>query len=340
MERNRCALACIHLQGARPSNGRKPGNESARCFAGSSAYVGTSVPNDSFPFLPPAKEERQVPPWPIEGVGSVSLPPSHDPPEQGIQSRRATRRIGTPRGGPSKAKRSLPGCPALWPSCEHDSIRTGHDVLVPGFQAARVEDRGSLLVPPSRPVRRIALARARNRVRNCHLLVVRIGSPAERRGDPVAFRGRVPGASPLPSDPSPFSGHSSSGRKGGHGCDGWHPPRFSPFSLGEGKAFVLIRDTSTTRIGYAPVRRVRRASVPRPFRERGWGRVHGTRGGSSSGAVVRGCGHRPHPQRKMAEAQVSPAPNPAIATVSPGRIFPCRTASSSANGMEAADVFP
>lgn len=49
---------------------------------------------------------------------------------------------------------------------------------------------------------------------------------------------------------------------------------------------------------------------------------------------------RPHPHRKMAEAQVSPAPNPATATVSPWRIFPCRTASSRARGMDAAEVLP
>lgn len=46
------------------------------------------------------------------------------------------------------------------------------------------------------------------------------------------------------------------------------------------------------------------------------------------------------PHRTMAEAHVSPAPNPAIATTSPALIFPSRTASSSARGMDAALVLP
>jgi hypothetical protein len=47
-----------------------------------------------------------------------------------------------------------------------------------------------------------------------------------------------------------------------------------------------------------------------------------------------------HPHRRIAEDQVSPAPNPALARMSPFLILPSRTAPSSARGMDAADVFP
>ena len=47
-----------------------------------------------------------------------------------------------------------------------------------------------------------------------------------------------------------------------------------------------------------------------------------------------------HPQRRTAAAQVSPAPKPARATVSPALMRPARTASSSAMGIDPAEVFP
>lgn len=49
---------------------------------------------------------------------------------------------------------------------------------------------------------------------------------------------------------------------------------------------------------------------------------------------------RPQPHLIIAEPQVRPAPNPAAAIVCPGFTFPLRTASSNANGMEAALVLP
>lgn len=50
--------------------------------------------------------------------------------------------------------------------------------------------------------------------------------------------------------------------------------------------------------------------------------------------------HQLHPHLTMTEPQVRPAPNPAAAIVWPGCTFPLRTASSNANGMDAALVLP
>lgn len=47
-----------------------------------------------------------------------------------------------------------------------------------------------------------------------------------------------------------------------------------------------------------------------------------------------------YPHFRIAEPQVRPAPNPAVAIVWPAFTFPLRTASSNANGMEAALVLP
>jgi len=47
-----------------------------------------------------------------------------------------------------------------------------------------------------------------------------------------------------------------------------------------------------------------------------------------------------YPHRTIALAQLNPAPNPAMATVCPAFISPFLTASSSANGIDAADVLP
>lgn len=49
---------------------------------------------------------------------------------------------------------------------------------------------------------------------------------------------------------------------------------------------------------------------------------------------------RSHPHLMIAEPHVSPAPNPAAAIVWPVRTFPLRTASSNANGTDAALVLP
>lgn len=50
--------------------------------------------------------------------------------------------------------------------------------------------------------------------------------------------------------------------------------------------------------------------------------------------------HAPQPHLTTAPPHVRPAPKPAIASVSPLLTFPDRTASSSARGMDAAEVFP
>jgi hypothetical protein len=47
-----------------------------------------------------------------------------------------------------------------------------------------------------------------------------------------------------------------------------------------------------------------------------------------------------HPHLKIAAPQVSPAPNPEEAMISPGFTLPWRTASSRARGMDAAEVLP
>ena len=49
---------------------------------------------------------------------------------------------------------------------------------------------------------------------------------------------------------------------------------------------------------------------------------------------------RTHPHLTIAEPQVSPAPKPAVAMVSPAFTLPLLTASSKANGIDAALVFP
>jgi hypothetical protein len=46
------------------------------------------------------------------------------------------------------------------------------------------------------------------------------------------------------------------------------------------------------------------------------------------------------PHWKIAVPQVRPAPNPHIATLSPGRIRPSAIASHRAIGIDAAEVFP